>query len=159
MNHGRRESPQAQCWASFSFYLADSSSDKEGQKSVDYWNLFSTQQKSSPAAYCVNKYRRSWESTVTFECKIVAEGRRIVEPGGNSMTRPHSQRMRWPLFLGLKFPNAVTAHMPKARLVKSVCLKQMVQGPKLYVVAANMLVGKVHFSDRLCVCNALRVLA
>lgn len=61
-----------------------------------------------------------------FECKIVAEGRRIVEPRRNSMTRPHSQRMRWPLFLGSKFPNAVTTHMLKARLAKSVCLKQTV---------------------------------
>jgi len=28
--------------------------------------------------------------------------------------------MRWPPFLGSKFPNVVTAHMPKARLAKSV---------------------------------------
>jgi hypothetical protein len=84
---------------------------------------------------------------MTFECEIVADGMRIVEPGGNSMTRPHSQRIRWPPFLGSKSPNAVTAHMPKGRLEKSVCLKQTVRGPKLYVVAANTLVGKIRLSE------------
>ena len=81
---------------------------------------------------------------MAFECEIVADGRRIVEPGGNSMTRLHSQRMRWPPFLGSKFPNAATVHMPKARLAKSVCLKQTVRGLKLYVVAAKFTLPSPH---------------
>jgi hypothetical protein len=32
--------------------------------------------------------------TRTFEWVIAAEGIRIVDPGGNSMTSPHSQRIR-----------------------------------------------------------------
>ena len=96
---------------------------------------------------------------MTFECEIVADGMRTVEPGRNSMTRLHSQRIRWPPFLGSKSPNAVTAHMPKGRLEKSVCLKQTVQGPRLYMVAVNTLAGKIRLSDGLCVCNVSRVFA
>ena len=159
MKRGRRESPQAQRWASFSSCFADSSGDREARNSVDFWNPFSTHRKSPPAVYCVNEYRRSSRPTMTLECEIVANGMRTVEPGGNSMTRPHSQRIRWPPFLGSKSPNAVTAHMPKGRLEKSVCLKQTVRGPKLYVVAANTLVGKIRLSDGLCVCKVSRVFA
>jgi len=61
----------------------------------------------------------------------MAEGRRMVEPGGNSMTRWQSQRTKWPPFFGLNEPRAVTAHQPKAKLAKSVCLKHTVCGPKL----------------------------
>ena len=94
-----------------------------------------------------------------FECEIVADGRRIVEPGRNSMIKPHSQRMRWLPFLGSKSPNAVTVHIPNGRLAKLVCLKQTVRGPKLYVLAANMLVRKMHLSEWSWVCKASRVLA
>lgn len=132
---GIKESPQDQRPASLSSWLADSSGDKE----LLALNPFSTHRKMAPAVYCVKEYRRSSFPTIAFECDIVADGIRMVDPGGNSMARPHSQRMRWPPFLGSKFPSAVTAHMPKARFSESLCLKHTVRGPRLYVVAAKTL--------------------
>ena len=159
MKRGRRESPQTQRLAYFSSCFTISSGDRDARNSSDFWNPFSTHRNSPPAVYCVNEYRHSSRSTVTFECKIVADGRRIVEPGGNLMIKPHSQRMRWLPFLGLKSPNAVTVHILNGRLVKSVCLKQTVRGPKLYVLAANTLVRKMRLSERSWVCKVSRVLA
>lgn len=81
----------------------------------------------------------------------------MVEPGGNSTTRWQSHRTKCPPFLGSNEPRAVTAHHPKGKLAKSVCLKHAVCGPKLYVVAAKMLEGKLRLREGSCVCRAWRV--
>ena len=66
-----------------------------------------------------------------------AEGIKTVEPAGKVITSPSSQRMRWPPQEESKFPREVMAHHPNARLLKSLCLKQAVLGPKFTVAAAH----------------------
>lgn len=53
------------------------------------------------------------------------------------MTRPKSQRTRWPPRSGLNLPRAVIAHQPQARFPLSMCGKVAVRGPKLNEAAAN----------------------
>ena len=54
-----------------------------------------------------------------FECVIMADGMRAVEPGGNRITSLHSSRTRWPPRSGSKSPRVVMAQNPKGRLAKS----------------------------------------
>lgn len=66
-----------------------------------------------------------------------AEGIRIVEPGGNLMIRPNSQSTRWPPLSGSKFPSAVMAHHPNARLKVSLWGHEIVEGPMLKETLVN----------------------
>lgn len=75
---------------------------------------------------------------------MAEEGTSTVDPGGNSTTRPASQRTRCPPFFGLNFPKAVMPHQPNGRFAVSRCLKQVVVGPKLKVAAAQTLFGKAR---------------
>jgi hypothetical protein len=84
-------------------------------------------------------------SNQNIGCRSDADGMSIVEPGGNSMTNFRSQRMRWPLRVGLKLPSAIMAHQPKGRFPGSVCGYVQVQGSKLKVKQANMLQQKFRF--------------
>ena len=67
-----------------------------------FWlrKLFATQRNRPPAVYCVNEYRTSLSAMARFECLKMAEGMRIVAPGGNSMMSFNSQRTRWPPRVG-----------------------------------------------------------
>lgn len=76
----------------------------------------------------------------------MAEGMRMLHPGGRRMTRPRSQRMRWPPRSGLNFPSAVMTHQPNARLPESVWGKDTVKGPKLIVIAAKTVFGLLRRS-------------
>src|ERR1700761_3099345 len=69
-----------------------------------------------PAVNCVNEIRG------TLECAIVAEGRRMSAPAGNSTTSLRSQRTKWTPFVASNFPIDWTAHQPKGRLQTSRCL-------------------------------------
>jgi len=74
-----------------------------------------------------------------LQWEITADGISMVEPAGNSITSPHSQRTRWPPRLGSNDPKAVIAHRPNGRFAVSLCLKHSVRGPKLTVADANTL--------------------
>lgn len=81
---------------------------------------WSTQRNRPPAAYWVKEYLVSPAWVAVFEWRMVAEGMRIVAPGGNSITSFRSQRTRCPPSFGLKRPRAVMAHHPKGRFPGSV---------------------------------------
>lgn len=98
---------------------------------------FFTQRNRPPAAYWVKEYRDSPGWIQVLECRITAEGIRMVEPGGKSMTRPRSHKMRCPPRRGSKGPRDVMEHHPKARLPGSVWEKVTVNGPKLMVAAGQ----------------------
>ena len=82
-----------------------------------------------------------------LQCVMQADGIRMVEPGGKVMTSFSSQRMRCPPRVGSKSPREVIAHQPNGRLLKSLCLKQTVLGPKLIVAAAQGELGKLGMSS------------
>ena len=70
----------------------------------------------------------------------MAEGKRMVDPGGKRMTSPRSQKTRWPPRSVLNSLQLVTAHCPQKGLPGSVCGWVMTVGPKLTVM--------VHVSQR-----------
>jgi len=84
-----------------------------------------------------------------LECWTSAEGIRIVEPGGKSITSPRSHRMRWPPRHGSNWPSAVMEHHPKERLPWSVWGKVTVDGPRLKVVAGQGPLGKLRCREGL----------
>ena len=49
-----------------------------------------------PEVYCVKEYLRSVSATSTFEWDTQADGMKIVDPGGNSMTSFKSHNTKWP---------------------------------------------------------------
>ena len=77
------------------------------------WYLWSTQQNSPPAVYCMNKYRDSFCRIVILEWQIAPEGITIVEPGGNLITSLRSHRIRCPPKVGSNLLRAVITHHPK----------------------------------------------
>ena len=107
-----------------------------------FWNPCSTHLNSPPAVYCVNEYRVSPVCMEVLPWRRLAEGMRIVEPGGNSMTRWRSHNTRCPPRLKSKLPRAVIAHQPKGRFPESVWSKHTVKGPRLKVQHANTLLKK-----------------
>ena len=106
------------------------------------WPPLSTHLNIPPAEYCVNDKRHSSWLMEVLEWVMVAEGKRMVEPGGNSTASLRSQSMRWPPFMGSKSPRAVMAHQPNARFEESRCMKERTWGPKFMVEQAKMLPGK-----------------
>lgn len=109
------------------------SSDRLSQYSLSFWNPWSTHRKRPPAVYWVNEYRSSPFWIATLECRTTADGRRIVDPGGNSITSLRSHKTRCPPCLGSKGPRDVTAHHLLGRLAGSVWENKTVDGPKLKV--------------------------
>jgi hypothetical protein len=104
----------------------------------------SSHRMSPPAQYCVKDFRSSPGRRAVFECRRVADGMRIVAPGGNSITISMSHKIRCPPNFGLKLPNAVTAHQPNARFALSRCAYVMVLGPRLKEAAGHMLLVKLQ---------------
>lgn len=67
----------------------------------------------------------------------MAEGMRMVDPGGNSIAYFKSQRTRWPPEVGSKDPKAVMAHHPQVKFAWSLWGNETVCGPKLMVAEAK----------------------
>lgn len=82
-----------------------------------------------------------------FEWETHADGMIIIEPGGKVTTMPHSHRMMWPPATGSNLPRAVIEQQPNVRLLKSMCQKQAVLGPKLTVAVAQGLSGKFGYKS------------
>ena len=102
-----------------------------------FWNPWSTHRNKPPAVYCMKEYCSSPFWMGILEWWRTADGIRIVDPGGNSITSWRSQSTRWPPRLGSKEPREVMEHQPLGRLPGSVCLNETVEGPKLKVEHVN----------------------
>ncbi len=80
-----------------------------------------------------------------LEWRSIAEGIRIVEPGGKSMMSFRSQRTKCPPCLGSNQPNAVNAHHPNGGLPEVGCAgKQRVRGPEVKCCTRKDAVCPVH---------------
>ena len=84
-----------------SFHRSQPSSFSDSPASLrDFndWKPHSTHRNKPPAVYCVKEQRCSPSCTGTLECRRMAEGMNINEPGENSITSPRSQTTRCPPF-------------------------------------------------------------
>jgi len=73
-----------------------------------------------------------------LECRMMADGISMVDPGGKSITSQRSQRR-----------NAVIEHHPNDKLPWSVCGQVMVCGPRLTVVAGHGPLAKLCLREGL----------
>lgn len=110
--------------------------------SQSFLKPFSTHRNRSAAQNWVTEYLCSLSDIGQFECVIMAEGMRTVEPEGKVATSLRSHKISWPPFMQSKLPSAVIAHQPNARFRKSVCGRHWVLGPKLIVMHAQAPSGK-----------------
>ena len=69
------------------------------------------------------------------------------EPGGNSITTLRSHSIMWPPLRQLYHPSAQMKHHRKGRLLKSMCGRQTVRGPKLKAAVDMTLLWNRRISE------------
>jgi len=106
----------------------------------------------------MREHQVSWGWMGRFKWLMAAEGMMIDVPGGNSITRPHSQRIRWPPCIESNFLALVITQTLKVRFPPSVCQQHQVASPKLNSITAQALLGKRHSRHSSCMYRAPRAL-